>query len=70
MSSPSPSLDARMERPGLVVRQGAGEQKFQEGDRERLGNRLELKIGEDKVKKIEFSSDRLQAYVELEDEAG
>lgn len=43
---------------------------FVEKDKELLESKLEVKIGENKVKKIDFSSNGLQAYVELEDEAG
>ena len=67
--SPSLSLVERLERPGIVLRQ-AQSQPFREVDKELLESRLEVKIGENKVKKIDFSPDRLQAYVELEDEAG
>lgn len=66
----SPSLGAREARPGLLLRSPDGSSPFKESDGELLESRLELKVGEGNVKKIEFSADRLQAYVELVDEAG
>lgn len=57
-------------RPGILLCSSETNRPFKESDRELLESRLELKIGEDKVKKVELSADKLQAYVELEDESG
>ena len=66
----SPRSGAREARPGLLLRSPDGSTPFKETDRELLELRLEVKVGEEKVKKIELSRDKLQAYVELVDEAG
>ena len=64
------SLGARDDRPGLLIRHSEPHTLFKESDKDLLESRLEMKIGEEKVKKIDFSDDRLQAYVELENETG
>ena len=61
------SLGARDDWPGLLIRHPEPHTPFKETDKQLL---VEVKIGEEKVKKIGFSDDRLQAYVELEDETG
>lgn len=68
--SESLTLGEREARPGILVRSPETSTPFKESDRELLELKLEVKIGEDKVKKIDFSSDKLQAYVELVDESG
>lgn len=64
------SLGARDARPGLLIQHPKSHTLFKESDKDLLESRLETKIGEKKMKKIDFSDDRLQAYVELEDETG
>ena len=54
-------------KPGILLQPT---QPFKEGDKDLLELRLEVKIGEGKVKRIDFSPDGLQAFVELHDEAG
>lgn len=63
------SLGPRVARPGLSLRSADGS-PFKDHEGELLEAKLEARIGEDMVKKIDFSVDRLQAYVELHDEAG
>ena len=75
LDSDSPLLPHRgRDRPGLLLRHPDDKSpfnlKFKESDVSLLESRLEVKIGEDKVKKIKLSADRLHAYVELVDEAG
>ena len=66
----SVSLGEREARPGLLLRHPDGKSLFKESEVSLLESRLEVKVGEDRVKKIDLSADRLQAYVELVDEAG
>lgn len=63
-------MGERLARPGILLRPAETHGCFGENDKDLLESRLEVKIGENKVKRIEFSSNGLQAYVELEDEAG
>ena len=69
MSGSDSPLQGR-ERPGLLLRHPDGRIPFMESDVPLLEAKLEVKIGEDKVKQIELSADKMQAYVELVDEAG
>lgn len=73
MASPalqsSPSLSEMFARPGIAMRPALGQVPLKESDMELLESKLEVKIGENLVKKIEFSADG-QAFVELENEAG
>ena len=59
-------------RPGLRLQWPASDRPFNvELEKDLLESRLEMKIGEeDSVKKISFSDDKIQAYVELENESG
>ena len=57
-------------RPGIVLRKESGNAFLAATDEKLLISELEVKIGENKIKKINFSRDGLQAYVELEDEQG
>ena len=72
MSLASLSLCERFEKPGIVLRHGHAERNstFSDHELELLETKLEVKVGENRVKKIAFSADRLQAYVEFENEAG
>lgn len=64
------SLGERFARPGIAMRPPLGHSPFKESDRDLLESKLEVKIGENQVKKMDFSADRLQAFVELESESG
>ena len=63
------SLGERFAKPGVVLHT-EGNIAFSELHRQLLEAKLEVKVGEYHVKKIDFSADGLQAYVEFEDEAG
>ena len=71
MSSSAAAVPADRERtrPGILIRP-PDSNPFKDTDLDLLESRLELKIGEDKVKKIELSADKTEVYVELEDTAG
>lgn len=68
--SPSLNLGERLARPGILIRPTSTQGCFGVKDKELLESKIEVKIGENKVKMVELSSDGLQAYVELVDEAG
>lgn len=68
--SPSPGDRERLARPGIVLRRAGSHSSFKEHENFLLETKLEVKVGENKVQKIDFSADGLQAYVELVDEAG
>jgi hypothetical protein len=63
-------LSERFVRPGILLSPGEDQPPFREDDSSLLESKIEVKIGEDTVKKIDLSADGLQAYVELENEAG
>lgn len=56
--------------PGLRLRHADSSATFKDSDLELLKARLELEIGKDKVKKIEFAPHKMEVYVELQDVAG
>ena len=70
-SSPNgSSLCERFANPGIVLCHTEGNTSFKTFELDLLETKLEVKVGENQVKNLAFSADRLQAYVEFEDEAG
>ncbi len=70
MSGPDPPADGGGTRPGIVVRPPDPSTPFKDSDLDLLESRLETKIGEHKVKKMELSADKMEFYVELNDATG
>ena len=70
MSAADPPANGEGSRPGILIRPPDPSQPFRDTDLDLLESRLETKIGEGQVKKIELSDDKMEAYVELEDAAG
>lgn len=72
MADLSPPLGGGLQSkiPGVLLRSPQADWPFDPMHTELLYTKIELKIGEDKIKNIEFSKDRMQAYVELIDKAG
>ena len=70
-SEPPPAAGGgEWRRPGILIRSADLKTPFKDSDLDLLESRVENKIGDDKVKQIEFSADKMEAYVELEDAAG
>ncbi len=58
-------------RPGLRACFSLANRPFDvERAKERLEDKLGLKVGEENVQVVGFSADCMQAYIELNDEAG
>ena len=58
-------------RPGLRACFSVANRPFDvERAKERLEDKLGLKVGEENVQVVGFSADCMQAYIELKDEAG
>ena len=70
MSTADSSANGEGTRPGLLLRPPDPSVPFRDSDVDLLESRVELKIGEDTVKKIELSTDKMEAYVELKDVKG
>ena len=70
MSGEDPPANGGGTRPGIVVRPPCPGTLFKDTDLDLLESRLETKVGEGKVKKIELSKDKMEFYVELNDTAG
>ena len=66
-----PGGELQTEIPGLLFRYPQADRPFDlENDSDLLDAKIETKIGPDKIKIIEFSDNRMHAYVELIDKAG
>ncbi len=70
MSAADPPANGEGTRPGILIRPPDPNLPFKDTDLDLLEAKLEMKIGEDKVKKIELSPEKMEAYVELKNVAG